>query len=69
MYQLHTSALLDIRVATKDQNEGHSGLQEIHLHLKLPSFLIESSTSLKKGGGRGGTNFNRRPSFTNNNLS
>lgn len=54
MYQLHTSALLDIRVAKKDQTEGHNGLQEIHLHLKLPSFLIESSTSLKKeGGGEG----------------
>jgi hypothetical protein len=55
MYQLHTSALLDIRVATKDQTEGHNGLQEIHLHLKLPSFLTESSTSFEKGGGESAT--------------
>lgn len=51
MYQLHISALLDIRVAKKNQTEGHNGSHEIHLHLKLPSFSIESSTSLKKEGG------------------
>jgi hypothetical protein len=50
MHQLHTSALLDFPVAGKDQTEGHNGLQEIHLHLMLPSFLSESSTSLKGGG-------------------